>query len=194
MQNNSDHKKSYDYFLAFVREALREKVFSISEENIRQIARDEFISLLQKQTENGLNSEPFSSSILSKQTPINSKIGWLKGEGTLLKFYNLLIAHGYIACDFEIFRFHFIEGKGIIEPVMWLSYTKRLVYLFDLLSSYKFIPECTTVHQLLKEHFVDRQGQKLKNGSLRSSLNQVRNDKRIQIIENIILQLEKNKD
>lgn len=155
---------------------------------IRQIVRDEIDVIINE----GLINEERLEQIGDKLISISSKIGWLKGEKPLLKFYELLISHGFISCDFEIFKPHFIGSEKVTESVKWLTYTKHLVYLFDQLIICKFIPENNKPHQLLKEHFIDMRGHNPNNGCLRSLLNDVRNNKRILIIDNIISQLYEN--
>ena len=175
MQNSSDYNKSIDYFLAYLREALQEKVFSITEDTIRQIIRDEFSLLLKKKSKNKFNSQVFSS-----------RIGWLKGDNTLIKLYELLISHGFIICNFQIFKTHFLGDSSKTEPIIWLSYNKWFVYLFDILLTKKFITKRGNLHQILEEHFLDKHGNKFKNGCLRGSLNQMKSSNQTDVIDEII--------
>ena len=81
-----------------------------------------------------------------------------------------------------------------MNRIKWLSSTKQLVYLFNQLMVYKFIPKNDKPHKLLEEHITDIRGNCPSNGCLRTSLNNVRNNKSIQIIDNIIQALENKKD
>jgi len=124
---------------------------------------------------------------------VSSKIGWLKGEHTLQLFHSLLIAHGFITCDFDAFKIHFVGNNGTMEYIQWNSQTTRLVYLFNQLLLYKCIPEKNTPHQLLTEHFINNEGKKLSNGTLRTSLNNVLNNKKSsETIDSIIKELIRN--
>lgn len=196
MQNNLDPEGSFNYLLALLQKALSENVFTrvITRDEIRQIIQEEFLLLITKRSKSNLENSHYFGSEIPKRLTISSKIGWLKDASILLRLYTYLISHGFIACDFEFFKAHFIHNKGTSEPIIWLSNTNRLVYLFDQLFLEKFIPELKNVHQLLKEHFVDKRGKKLKNGCLRSSLNQIRNNNRMKIIDDIIVQLGLGKD
>ena len=109
---------------------------------------------------------------------VSSKIGWLKGEHTLQLFHSLLIAHGFITCDFDAFKIHFVGNNGTMEYIQWNSQTTRLVYLFN---------------QLLTEHFINHEGKKFSNGTLRTSLNNVLNNKKSsETIDSIIKELIRN--
>lgn len=186
MQDNSDYGKSYNYFVNFIREALREALFSldvITDERVRQVVHDEVNLLLSaKQNDDLFISSPklFSKKVFS------TNIGWLKRDKALVNFHSILISYGFIATDFETFLSHF-KGTGMTgKPLIWLSQKNHLVYLFNQLMVSGIIPRHKNLHQLLAAHFIDKNGNKLKNGSLRSSLNQIRNNKRIIIIDEII--------
>jgi len=160
---------------------------------VRQIVRDEQKILLSEHTkfEGAISQINYSKE--SVLIIVSSKIGWLKGENKLLLFYELLISHGFITCDFETFKIHFTGNNGAIEYIKWNTQTTRLVYLFNQLILYRFIPENNTPHQLLTEHFINNEGKKLSNGTLRTSLNNVLNNKKsIETIDNIIKELIKN--
>jgi len=160
---------------------------------IRQIVRDELKLLINEHSSNDETLAKNDYLQTTIQTIISSKIGWLKGENILLLFYNLLISHGFTTCDFESFKIHFIGNNGAIEYIKWDTQTTRLVYLFNQLLLYKFIPENNTPHQLLTEHFINNEGKKLSNGTLRTSLNNVMNKKKSsETIDNIIKELLKN--
>lgn len=157
------------------------------EELFREIARDEIRSLLANQ----FNQQVFldQKDNLGDRSYLN-KIGWLIGDDALLNFHEQLTSHGFIVIDFESFKLHF-KGNGNAIPIIWLSHTNRLVYLFDRLAD-NFIPEPNYPHQLLKIHFRDKHGREFKDGCLRSSLNQASAAKN-QVVEDILKVLENNK-
>ncbi len=158
-------------------------------EIIRQIVRDEFNLLL---SELPINKDKVDQK-LPFESYIPSKIGWLKGEPQLLKLFELLSTHGYISCEYELFKSHFYGSIVKTENVRWQTHTIKLVYFFNQLMENHFIPENTKPHQLLKEHFIDMRGKNLNNATLRTLLNEVRNNKSIKVIENIIAELNKIK-
>jgi len=169
---------------------LSQQLFSI----LRQIAREEFILLINEQTETGISIPQIQYPQIPTQTIITSKIGWLKGNNSLLRLYETILTHGFIACDFETFRAHFIGTEITTEFIAWHSDITQLVYLFNQLKEEGFIPKHKNPHKLLEEHFLNRQGNHLNSRSLRSSLNNVRNNKPIKIIENIIQALHVSKN
>lgn len=161
---------------------LSDQLFSV----LRQIAREEFILLINEQSNNGLNIPHIHSSQIPTLKITTSKFGWIKENNSLLKLYEILLNHGFITCDFEAFRSHFIGTEITTEYIGWHSEITQLVYLFNQLQVEAFIPKHKNPHLLLQEHFLNKHGNNLKNKSLRSSLNNVRNNKPIKIIENII--------
>jgi hypothetical protein len=122
---------------------------------------------------------------------IANNIGWLKPEPVFKRLYDQLLSNGFIACTCESFKKHFLGTGEPSEKLIWHTETKLLVYLFDQLTLGKFIPKHRNFHLLLSNHFLDVRNRILKNGTLRSSLNQVRNNKRILIIESIVNELER---
>jgi hypothetical protein len=173
---------------------LEQQFVQYFENFIRQIVKDEYQLLLNSLVSYEVTIAQTNYSKDFIQTTISSKIGWLKGENTLLLFHNLLIAHGFISCDFEAFKIHFVGNIGTIEYIQWYSQTTRLVYLLDQLMGKKIIPETDTPHQLLKENFINNKGKRLCNRTLRSTLNNVRNNsKSTTIIDTIITELIKNR-
>ena len=160
---------------------------------VRQIVRDEQKILLSEHTSFKGAITQINYSKESILIIVSSKIGWLKGDNTLQLFYTLLISHGFITCDIETFKIHFIGNNGAIEYIKWNTQITRLVYLFNQLILYNFIPENNTPHQLLTKHFINNEGKKLSNGTLRTSLNNVMNKKKSsETIDNIIKELLKN--
>jgi len=124
-------------------------------------------------------------------------IGWLQGEKKLLKLYNLLITYGFIICDLNEFKIHFYGTSIEIDKIKWLTFVNQLTLLFDLLYTYDFIPYNHTPHNLIKQHFLNKNGESLNNNCLRSSLNNVRSSvgnkkQNCNSIENIIEKLLKN--
>ena len=115
---------------------------------VRQIVRDELKLLINEQTINEKSLTQINSLEASILNIVSSKIGWLKGENTLLLFYNLLISHGFITRDLETFKIHFIGNSGAIEKIKWNTQTTRLVYLFNQLLLYHFIHVNSTRQQL----------------------------------------------
>lgn len=153
----------------------------------KEFIREEIIVLL-----NEKSNQSQSQYIKSEKQDIDiNPIGWLKNESTLLKLYSLLISCAFISCEFEIFKSHFWGTTGVKGNIIWLTDIKQLVYLFNQFQEEKFIPNHNNPHKILRNHFIDKYGNQLKIGSLRSSLNTVRNNKRIKIIESIIEELKK---
>ena len=126
--------------------------------------------------------------LLEKTPPSNiDKIGWLKGEFTLRAFYNSLIKHKSITCDFNLFRTHFEGTEQPQAKIVWQANLNELVYLFARLRDEKVIPLCKNPHLLLQENFLDKYEKPLNTGSLRTLLEKgISNDKRMEVIENII--------
>ncbi|MFA6922893.1 MAG: hypothetical protein WC223_01445 [Bacteroidales bacterium] len=162
------------------------------EASIRQIVRDEITLIFGENYRQNISSLQNFHFPDNKTSVFRTKIGWLKGDKTLLKLHELLASHGFISCDFKIFKSHFIGNEDITASIEWHTYTKSLVYLFEQLMVNGFIPDNKKQHQLLKAHFIDERGNMLKNEVLRATLNDLRNNKRIQVIENIIAELYKN--
>lgn len=156
--------------------------------------REEIILILKEFLGDNLSPYQTVFSKSQKQRAIFRLIGWLKGENVLLQLHKILLSYGYISCDYRTFKSHFNGADFPFKPMSWHSETVKLVYLFSRLVEEDFIPIHGYPHSLLKEHFLDRKGNILKNDSLRSSLNNVRNNPRIKIIENIINELKKVKD
>jgi hypothetical protein len=157
----------------------------------RELIREEITNLLYEKTNQRIIILQPNYSEISVQTAISNKIGWLKSESILKILFKSIFSLGFIICDYKTFEFHFFGINGITGSIIWLSDIKQLVYLFNQLQEENFIPSHNFPHQLLKEHFLDKSGNQLKNGSLRSSLNTVKNNKRIKIIDNIIEDLRK---
>jgi hypothetical protein len=153
---------------------------------IRKIVREEIELAFKKISNQGNKQLNCCNSKRIYQPTIRSKFGWLWDNKTLLRLYELLSAHGLIACKFQNFKLHFIDDKNTTDKINWLSSTNLLVYLFNQLALYHFIPQSKRPHKLIKEHFIDVRGNEPSNKCLRSSLNNVLNKKKIQIIENII--------
>ena len=117
----------------------------------------------------------------------DEKIGWLKGETTLMAFFNLLYKHGFVTCECEFFKTHF---EGINHPqtkIIWNANLNELVYLFWRLREEEIIPLHKNPHVLLQENFLDKYEKPLNTGSLRTLLDKGINDsKRKEMIEKII--------
>lgn len=128
--------------------------------------------------------------------PSNSKIEWLKSSEILLLFYNLLLKHIFIDCDWDYFRVHF-TGTGdetTTQKITFLKETNQLPYIMKFLAEGHFIIQPRQKHIHLTEHFLDRFGEPIKTGVLRTSLNKSVGKKNKKFIdENIIIELEKYK-
>ena len=184
MQDNSDYKKSYDYFVSFIREALKEGISfdAITDDKIRRVVHEEVKFLLNAHLKDGLSFSYLNSFLKNS----SGNIGWLKSDQALLTFHSKLISYGFVAVNFLEFQSHFVGVTAIRNPLRWFGQTNQLSYLFEQLRTFKIIPTSENPHQLIKEHFLDKKGRGLKGENLRSSLNQVRNGKGIKEINNII--------
>jgi hypothetical protein len=153
---------------------------------IRQITRDELLLLINSSSCKGVI--PLLNTFQAKpiKNKITSKLGWLKGEKSLLLFYNLLFSYGFISCGYDSFKPNFLGSDTNTESIVWIAPIKHLVYIFDRLMADKFIPENRNIHLLLSEHFLDKKGEMLGRGSLRTSLNNVRSSKKNQAIEDLL--------
>ena len=115
------------------------------------------------------------------------KIGWLKGETTLKVFWNSLLKHKFIDCDFDIFKTHFDGTNQPESKLIWQANINELAYLFARLREQEIIPLCKYPFLLLQKNFIDKYEKPIKANSLRTLLDKgIRNDTRIEIIENII--------
>ena len=118
---------------------------------------------------------------------IIKKIGWLKGETTLNAFYNSLIKHKFISCNFELFRIHFEGTEQPKAKTIWQANLNELAFLFSRLREEGIIPLCKNPHLLLQEIFLDKYGKPIKAGSLRTLLEKgISNGKRKEVIDKII--------
>jgi hypothetical protein len=158
---------------------------------IRQIVREEVALLMSNQSAFDRPGTEIQCSGDIPMEVISNKIGWLKGEKALIKFHETLISYGFLVCKFEFFKMHFIGTQIPVKKINWNTHTKRLIYLFDQLIAYKYIPDNDEPHNLLRMHFIDVRGNDLVNERLRTSLNDIRNNKPIKIIDNIISEIEK---
>jgi hypothetical protein len=156
---------------------------------IRQIAKDEFLLLMNIPSGTGSISSQSNTQSIPLNNIIFHKIGWLKGGKSLHLLYALFISYGFITCSPTLFKAHFLGSEANTERIVWLTHLKFLVYIFDRLMAVKFIPENRNFHQLIAENFLDKKGKMLKRGSLRSSLNEVRSSKMDQTIEDLLTQL-----
>jgi hypothetical protein len=192
MQDDSDYKKSYDYFVKFIREALRAGIplDAFTKEKIRQIVHDEVKLLLNANLNDGSNFSFPISPVFSNA--FSGNIGWLKSNQALLTLYNKLISYGYLVTDFQQLKSHFIGTTTIEIRLIWFGQINQLTYLFDQLRTNGIIPDSKHPHQLLKKHFLNPKGRELKGEILRSSLNQVRSGVRIREIDEIIMAIEKS--
>jgi hypothetical protein len=155
--------------------------------------REEIRLILNELLRNESTTYRSHSSKALTQKAIFRRIGWIQGENILSLLHSILYSYGYISCDYPTFKSHFIGLKYPTECLLWHAETVKLVYLFYRLVEEGFIPIHGYPHSLLQSHFKDKKGHCLKNGSLRSSLNNAKNNKRIKIIEAIIQQLLKIK-
>ncbi|MCX6232988.1 MAG: hypothetical protein NTZ33_15770 [Bacteroidetes bacterium] len=107
-----------------------------------------------------------------------SKIGWIEKERLLISLHNQLFNYGLIDSKFDAFQKHFWGNSiGINNYIKWYGEITQLVYLFDLLITYNCIPNHRNKrHKILIEHFCNRFGETLNNTSLRTMLNQLRNE------------------
>jgi hypothetical protein len=120
----------------------------------------------------------------------NEKIGWLKEEKKLLKFFKLLFSNGFINCDFALFESHFIEREHTPNKIIWKSNLNELVYLFWRIRDEGIIPLHKNPHILLQENFLDKYEMFIKVGSLRSLLEKgIKDNKRVELIDKIITQV-----
>ncbi len=162
---------------------------------IRKIVQEEIYLL--NSTITKIKDTKLSSGVLENKnnlTSIQSKIGWLESLELLEFFHSLLYSYGFIVCDFEQFSYHFFGSKEVSIKILWKTSKVRLVLLFDLLYTYRFIPKCNHPHNLLKEHFTFKNSESSNiNETLRSSLCNARNannkNKSSYIIEEIIEKL-----
>ena len=130
----------------------------------RQIVRDEFLIQIRKQSYESLNDYSFSH----QTGRCDSLIGWLQGDKKLSKLHKILTSYGYIICEYDEFKVHFIGNSEELKQIKWLTFTTQLTLLFDFLYTYKFIPKNNSQHNLIKSHFVNKYGENYKNESLRS--------------------------
>jgi len=116
-----------------------------------------------------------------------TKIGWLKDEIGLKLFYNLLIKHEFVCCDFAFCRIHF-EGEGKPQSkIIWQANLNELVYLFARLREEGIIPLHKNPHILLQDNFLDKYEKPIKSQSLRTLLEKgIKNSNRVELIDDII--------
>ena len=107
-----------------------------------------------------------------------SKIGWLEKEKLLILLHNLLYSYGLIDNNYKAFSKHFWgTSSGSINYIKWYGEITQLVYLFDLLITLNCIPNHRNKrHKILIEHFFNRLGNKFDSRSMRTTLNQLRNN------------------
>jgi hypothetical protein len=168
-----ENRKSYQLNHLMEKTELKNELYNI----IAQIIQTETKSILHE-----LPKEKHTSS----QRLFTPFIGWVKGEAALSYFFTLLHSYGFIACDYETFKMHFLGSETIAGQIKWLSYKKHLVYLFDMLQVHGFIPIHKHPHKLVRGHFLDSNGNELAADTLRTLLKDVRNNENAQVIEEII--------
>jgi len=119
--------------------------------------------------------------------PTSNKIAWLKSEEVLFIFYELLIKHQYIDCNFTFFQAHFMGNEVSPSKIQFLRPTNQLPYIIKALERADYIAECETPHIRLAQHFLDRFGKPIKNNVLRSSLEKGLGKKSEQFIDEKII-------
>lgn len=102
--------------------------------------------------------------------PSDNKIPWLKSEEVLFVFYNLLIIHKYIECNFTFFQSCFMGNEPSQGKITFLKPTNQLPYILKAIEEIGFIASCKHPHIRLAQHFLDQYGKPMNNKVLRSSL------------------------
>src|ERR1035437_1891309 len=103
--------------------------------------------------------------------PSDNKILWLKSEEELFIFYELLITHKYIECNFTVSKSCFMGNEPPQGKITFLKPTNQLPYIMKAIEEIGFIANCKHPHIRLAQHFLDQYGKPMNNKVLRSSLN-----------------------
>ncbi len=108
--------------------------------------------------------------------PATRPIGWLESISILKLLHKLLRSYGLITISFGDFYKHFVsDSSTTTEYIPFFGEATQLVYLFDLLISYKCVPfHDTRRHKFISEHFCSSKGLNYKPKNLGVALNQVR--------------------
>lgn len=95
---------------------------------------------------------------------------WIGSKEQLHRLYHLLIEDQWIGKNLDLAGFcaHFQRTTSVSALITWKSTNMLLLYLFDQLIHYQFIPDHhrTYLASLLPLHFLDRKNRPLKTKSL----------------------------
>ena len=126
--------------------------------------------------------------------PDGKKIEWIGSAESLIIFYTLLKRHGYINCEWDFFKVHFIGTEPTLYKILFCANTTELPYIIDYMRAEGFIGNCKHPHLLLAGHFLDKWGNPINNRILRQLQYKGVGKKREQFIEEeIIKPMIKNK-